>query len=49
MLLKKTKKPQKMDDDEWEEIDAKIANTICLNLSDEVIYNVIDEEKAKTI
>jgi hypothetical protein len=37
-----------MDDDEWEEMDAMVASAICLNLLDEVIHNVIDEEKAKT-
>jgi hypothetical protein len=35
-----------MDDDEWEEMDVKAASAICLNLSDEIIHNVINEEKA---
>jgi len=48
-LLRKAKKPEKMDDDEWEEMDVKAASAICLNLSDEVIHNVINEEKAETI
>jgi hypothetical protein len=38
-----------LEDDEWEEMDAKVASAICLNLSDEVIHNVINEEKAETI
>jgi hypothetical protein len=45
-LLGKAKKPQKMDDDEWEDMDAKVASLIHLNFSNEVIHNVIDEEKA---
>jgi hypothetical protein len=49
VLLGKANKTQKMDDGEWEEMDAKAASAIHLNLSDEVIHNVIDEEKAETI
>ena len=45
MLLGKAKKPEKMDNDDWEEIDVKDAGVLHLNLWDEVIYNVIDEEK----
>jgi hypothetical protein len=45
-LLGKAKKLEKMENDVWKEIDAKAANAIRLNLSDEVIHNVIDEEKA---
>ena len=48
-LLGKVKKPEKMENDVWEEMDAKAASVIHLNLSDEVIHNVIDEEKAKSI
>jgi hypothetical protein len=48
-LLGEANKPEKMDDDDWEEMDAKAASAIRLNLSDEVIHNVIDEEKAKVI
>lgn len=40
------KKPQKMDDDE---MDVEAASVICLNLSDKVIHNVIDEEKSESI
>jgi aromatic ring hydroxylase len=39
-LLWKAKKPQNMDDDGWEVMDAKAANAI---------DNVIDEEMAETI
>lgn len=28
---------KKMDDDEWEEMDAKATNALCLNLSNKVI------------
>ena len=45
-LLGKAKKPKKMENDVWEEMDAKAANAIHLNLSYKVIHNVIDEEKA---
>jgi hypothetical protein len=38
-----------MDDDEWEKMDAKTASAIRINLSNEVIHNVINEEKTKTI
>lgn len=48
-LLGEANKPEKMDDDDWEEMDAKAASAIRLNLSDEVIHNVIDEEKAEVI
>jgi hypothetical protein len=47
--LEKAKKPEKMDNDVWEEMDAKAASAIHLNLSDEVIHNVIDEEEAESI
>lgn len=42
----KAKKPQQMDGCEQEEMDAKAATATRINLLDEVIYNVIDEEKA---
>jgi hypothetical protein len=38
-----------MVDDEWEEMNAKTASVIRLNLLDKVIHYVIDEEKAETI
>jgi hypothetical protein len=49
VLLGKTKKPQKIDDEEWEEMDAKAAHVIHLNLPHEVINNVIDEENVEKI
>ena len=33
-----------MSDEDWEDLDLKVTNTIQLYLADEVIYNVIDEE-----
>ena len=48
-LLGKTKKSEKMENDVWEEIDVKATSVIPLNLSDEVIHNVIDEEKVESI
>jgi hypothetical protein len=38
-----------MENDVWEEMDAKAASAIRLNLSNEVIHNVIDEAKAELI
>lgn len=32
---------------EWKEMDVKATGTIRLNLSDKVIHNMIDEEKAE--
>ena len=48
-LLGKAKKPEKMENDVWEEMDEKAASAIRLNLLDEVIHNVIDEEKVESI
>jgi hypothetical protein len=45
-LLGKAKKPRKMENDVWEEMDVKVTSAICLNLSNKVIHNVIDVEKA---
>ena len=39
----KTKKLEKMIDDEWEELEMKIVSTIQLCLTDELMYDVIDE------
>jgi hypothetical protein len=36
-----------MNDDKWEEIHAKAVSVIRLNLSNEVITNVIDEENVE--
>ena len=46
VLLGKANKPEKIKNDAWEEMDVKAANAIHLNLSDEVIHNVINEENA---
>ena len=40
-LLGIEKKPSKMDDDEWNDIDLRTKATIILYLSDEVLYNVM--------
>jgi hypothetical protein len=45
-LLGMAKKFEKMENDVWEEMDVKAASAIPLNLSGEVIHNVIDEENA---
>ena len=38
------KKPSKMDDDEWNNIDFHAKMTIILCLLDEILYNVMNEE-----
>ena len=43
-LLAIEKKPSKMEDDEWNDIDFCARMTIILCLSDEVPYNVMNEE-----
>ncbi len=43
MLLEKSKKPQKMDNDELKEIDAEAANAILFNLSNVVIHSIINK------
>ena len=45
----KAKKPKKTENDVWEEMDVRATNAIRLNLSNEVIHNVNDEEKAESI
>ena len=40
----KNKKPESMNDDEFEELDARCASTIRLYVADNIINNVIDEE-----
>src|SRR5436189_2232937 len=40
------KKPSTMDEDDWKEIDVKAKATIILCLSDEVLYNVLNEDTA---
>ena len=39
----KTKKPEKMIDDKWVELEMKIVSTIRLCLTDELMYDVMDE------
>ena len=43
-LLGVEKKPSKMEDNEWNDIDFRVKATIILCLSDEVLYNVTNEE-----
>ena len=43
-LLGIEKKPSKMKDDEWNDIDFYAKPTIMLCLSDEVLYNVMNEK-----
>jgi hypothetical protein len=45
-LLGKAKKPEKISDENWEEMDEKAASAIHLNLGDEVIHNILE---AKTV
>jgi len=44
VLFGNEKKPSKMEDDEWNEINFHAKVTIILCLSDEVLYNIINEE-----
>ena len=48
-LLGKTTKPEKMSDENWEEMDEKAASAIRLNLGDEVIHNILEAKKAEQI
>jgi hypothetical protein len=48
-LYGKTKKPEKMTDEEWEELDMKAVSTIRLLLADEVIYDVMEENSTAGI
>ena len=41
-LLGKAKKPEKMSDENWEEMDGKATSAIRLNLGDEVIHNILE-------
>ena len=43
-LLSIVKKQSKMEDDEWKDIDFRAKTAIILYLSDEVLYNVMNEE-----
>ena len=44
-LLGIEKKPLKMEDDEWNDIDFRAKAMIILCLSNEVLYNVMNKEK----
>ena len=46
-MLRKEKKPKKMKDEEWVEMDVKAASAIRLNLGDEVIHNILEAKIAK--
>jgi len=43
-LFGAVKKPSKMEDDEWADLDIQANATIILCLSDEFLYNVMNEE-----
>ena len=47
VLLGNAKKPQNVDDNEGKEMDIKATGAIYLNLSNKLIHNMIDEEKAE--
>ena len=44
VLLDIKKKPLKMEDNEWNDIDFHVKATIILYLSDEVLYNVMNKK-----
>ena len=44
ILQGKSSKPAGMSDEDWEEMDLKVASTIQLYFADEVMYNLIDKE-----
>lgn len=48
-LLGKEKMPADMKEADWDELDAKAASSIRLNLGDDVIHNVLDSETAEAI
>ena len=43
------KKPAKMDDDKWEEMQAQACATIRLSLSYQIMYHVMDKSSLKKI
>ena len=45
-LLRKEKKPETIKDVEWVEMDEKAASAIRLNLSVEVIHNILEAKTA---
>ena len=48
-LYEKAKKPETIMDDEWEELDMKVVNTIRLYLADELMYDVMDDVSSVAI
>ena len=48
-LYEKAKKPETIMDDEWEELDMKVVNTIRLYLADELMYDVMDDVSSAAI
>ena len=45
----KTKKPDDMDDDDWEELDALTMSTIRLHLADSVYFTVLDSKNSEEL
>jgi len=43
-LLGAEKKPSKMEDDEWVDLDVRAKVNIILCLSDEILYNIMNEK-----
>ena len=48
-LYEKAKKPETIMDDEWEELDMNVVNTIRLYLADELMYDVMDDVSSAAI
>ena len=48
-LLDAEKKPSKMEDNEWVDLNVRANATIILCLSDEVLYNVMNEETTASL
>ena len=48
-LLRQKKKPEKINEKDWEDLDAKISSAVCLNLGDEVIKNLLDNHSARDL
>ena len=47
--LGKANKPEKMTDDQWVDMDEKMASSIQLNLDNEVIHNMINIDITKAV
>ena len=43
-LARKSKKSTNMTDEDWEDLNARALNTICLCLPDEVLFNIVEEK-----